>query len=52
LAIFIVIFFILSEKGQSLLRNKGIIPLKDANNLWKEFEKKMKKAGVKKYLLK
>ncbi len=44
--------FVLSEKGQSLLRNDGIIPLKDAANLWKKFEKKMKKAGVQKYLLK
>ena len=35
---------VLSEKGQSLLRKDGIIVLSDAKNLWKPFEKKMKKA--------
>jgi phosphate transport system substrate-binding protein len=35
----------LSKKGQTLLRNDGIIPLDDAKNLWKPFEKKIKKAG-------
>ncbi len=43
---------ILSEKGKELLRNDGIIPLDDAASLWKVFEKKMKKIGIKKEFLK
>ncbi len=36
---------LLSPRGSDLLRKNGIIPLKDANNLWKLFEKNIKKAG-------
>ena len=36
---------ILSDKGQTLLRQDGVVVMSDAMNLWKPFEKKMKKAG-------
>ncbi|MCD4819247.1 MAG: substrate-binding domain-containing protein [Candidatus Cloacimonetes bacterium] len=44
--------FTLSDKGQNILKKKGIINLADGKNLWKRFEKKMKKTGQKKKNLK
>ncbi|MCD4819245.1 MAG: substrate-binding domain-containing protein [Candidatus Cloacimonetes bacterium] len=44
--------FTLSAKGQKILKKKGVVNLADGKNLWKSFEKKMKKAGQKKKNLK
>lgn len=39
--------FVLSEEGQSIIKNEGTVTLKDGSNLWPIYNTSMKEAGIK-----